>query len=196
MKKFEDKDRYEYDLMPDDVVIDAGGYEGNFAGIIGEKYCCHVELFEPVPRFMTQIWKRIAHLPKVRPNLAGLGATTRFDTFHVQRDSSGLFAGASEVVTAQVLAITDLLEWKEFERGCALMKLNVEGAEFEILEALIKPENQRLLAKVRNIQVQFHPIVPEYGTRYVAIRDALLRTHEMTYCEPWCWENYCLLENP
>lgn len=193
MKTFCDQDRYNYDLKPSSRVIDAGGYEGNFTKIIAEKYGCGVHLFEPIPRFMDVIWNRILQSitgGDIRPVLAALGGNTRDGVFHVQGDSSGIFAGAPETVTAKIIAIDEVLAWPIFERGCALLKLNVEGMEFEILERLLDPSVKPLLLKVRNIQVQFHPIVPEYGQRYAKIHDGLLETHRLTWCEPWCWENY------
>lgn len=191
MKLFEDSDRYDYPLTPNSVVIDAGGYEGNFAKIIAEKYDCVVHVFEPIPRFATQIRQRVSHLPKVQVYDGGIGGYSREGEFHVQGDSTGLFAGASEIVHAPILSILNvLMEWDDFANHCDLLKLNVEGAEFEILDVLTMPANYNVITKVKNIQVQFHPIVPNCEARYEELKAALLRTHNLTYCAPWCWENY------
>jgi hypothetical protein len=50
MKDFQESDRYDYPLTPDSFVIDAGGYEGNWAAEINHKYRAHVLVFEPVQR--------------------------------------------------------------------------------------------------------------------------------------------------
>src|SRR5262245_42140527 len=44
--------RMTYDLSPDSVVLDLGGYHGAWAVEIMARYCCHIHIFEPCPQFM------------------------------------------------------------------------------------------------------------------------------------------------
>lgn len=191
MKDFQDSDRYDYPcLTPDSVVIDAGGYEGNFARTIADKYHCHIVVFEPVMRFANAIRNRLASHPKVRVLPCALGGSDRMDTFHVQNDSSGVFAGSADTESVHVFSIVDALvsPWLEVLAGeVAVLKLNVEGMEFEILEAILV---HGLASRFLNIQVQFHTCAPAAENRYENIATQLAKTHRLTYRAPWVWENW------
>lgn len=182
--------RYEYNLTPDSVVIDAGGYEGNFAKMIADKYGCKVFVFEPVSRFAEIIEKKLSHYQNIDVFRFGIGAVTGPKKFHVQNDSTGEFAGSTDTEIVQLFSIDeidDALGFPLFEDDVSLFKLNVEGNEFCILERALETG---LVTHWRNIQVQFHPIVPDYEARYQRIREGLLKTHEFTFDEPWIWQNF------
>lgn len=198
MIPFTDAARYEYDLAPSSVVIDCGGYEGNFAKIIAEKYGCTVHVLEPVKRFRDSMHRG----PRIGVHPYGVAAVTREATFHVAGDSSGEWThGLPNTETVKLLAISDVLGGLA-PNGCDLLKLNIEGAEFEVLESLLshgliigKEPNARgvcpSMNHIRDLQVQFHHgLVPDSEARYEAIAAGLSLTHELTWRHPWVWENW------
>jgi hypothetical protein len=67
------------------------------------------------------------------------------------------------------------------------MKINVEGAEYDILESLI---TTGFVQRVDDIQVQFHDFVPNASERVVALRKSLAATHYPTYMFSFVWENW------
>jgi hypothetical protein len=68
-----------------------------------------------------------------------------------------------------------------------VIKLNIEGMEFEVLEAIIAND---LLRMFKHIQVQFHGILKDGKPRRDAILAALSQTHDSTFCTPWRWEGF------
>ena len=71
--KGDEKLRYNYPLLNEkSIIFDLGGYVGDFAYQINEKYGCKVYLFEPHPEFYKQCVKRFAHNKKVIPFKFGL----------------------------------------------------------------------------------------------------------------------------
>ena len=68
-----------------------------------------------------------------------------------------------------------------------LLKLNIEGGEFSVLEALL---DRDLVKKIGNIQVQFHGCIPDAAARRDKIRERLAATHHLTYDAPFVWENW------
>ena len=68
-----------------------------------------------------------------------------------------------------------------------LLKLNIEGAEYAVLQDMAK---KNLLIKCKDIQVQFHTFVEDYGNQYDTIKAELLKTHCTTYSYPFVWENF------
>jgi hypothetical protein len=70
-----------------------------------------------------------------------------------------------------------------------LLKVNIEGSEYDLLESII---GGGLQVRIANIQVQFHRDIPDSYRRMSRIKQALLETHELTYQYEYVWENYRL----
>ena len=68
-----------------------------------------------------------------------------------------------------------------------LMKINIEGGEYEFLEYLL---DTGLAVKIKNVQVQFHDFVPNAETRTKSIQERLSQTHSLTYQYEFVWENW------
>jgi hypothetical protein len=66
-----------------------------------------------------------------------------------------------------------------------LLKVNIEGAEFELFERLITAGR---LGRMRQVSVQFHEWHPKAHARRAAIRRALRVDHDEVWCYPWIWE--------
>jgi FkbM family methyltransferase len=184
MKPFTESLRYDYDLTAADVVIDAGCYEGRWAAEMSQRYGCTVHAFEPVPDFFHRCLVAFQNNPRVHVRHLALGDRIGLTQIGVNGDSSGMFnASASrqvEVPTTTLQRVLAELELKEI----AVLKLNVEGAEFPILEHAL---DNGYIAAFREIQVQPHHIAPDSEQRWAKILDRLSRSHETTFAEPWCW---------
>ncbi len=186
MKPMEEADRYNYpELVPDSIVIEGGAYECNWANELWKKYRCKIISFEPIKSFWHNCMNRRMCKVDIQVINRALGAYPRFETFNVQNDSSGMFAGSGVEELVEVVAIGPIVDsWPQVD----LLKLNVEGMEYEILEALI---SQDLMRKVVNLQVQFHRIGGANHLRST-IQQGLSKTHDLVYNEPWCWEGWKL----
>jgi hypothetical protein len=68
-----------------------------------------------------------------------------------------------------------------------LLKINIEGGEYELLEHIIEKTLQN---KIRNIQVQFHTWIENCEDRRKNIQDILRKTHKLTYNYDFVWENW------
>ena len=88
--------RLTYGLTPDSVVLDAGGYRGDWASEINRRYGCAVRVLEPIKSFYRQIVDRFAGNHRVQVYNFGLGGVPGTADFGVQNDSTGKFAGATE----------------------------------------------------------------------------------------------------
>src|SRR5262249_51252950 len=69
----------------------------------------------------------------------------------------------------------------------SLMKINIEGGEYDLLENLIATG---LISRIRDIQVQFHMDIPDAERRMHAIQSRLAGTHRLTFQYPFVWENW------
>ena len=179
--------RLEYDLGPSSTVLDVGGYEGQWASDIFGRYACTVHVFEPVPAFADRIAARFAANPRVVPHPYGLAGSSRDAYIALHADGSSVIdRGDREQVPIRLVGVDEAfaaLELGEVD----LMKVNIEGLEYELVERLLETG---FLARVRDLQVQFHDFVPDAEQRMRALRRRLAATHTLTYDFPFVWENW------
>ena len=186
MRPATEEARYEYDLNAQSVVVDCGGFHGDFAHAISMRYDCHVLVFEPIPEFQDMITAKIAGRPKIALVQAALAGTTRTEDFHVQNDSTGIFAGSTTVIRCLTVSVKALMD--RIQGDIALLKLNCEGMEYEILESML---DNNLIHRIKNLQVQFHWCAPNAKDRYASIRERLNLTHDLTWGDdPSIWLNF------
>jgi FkbM family methyltransferase len=178
--------RMDYPIGAGEVVLDVGGFEGQWASDIFARYVCTVHVFEPVPHFAEAIRRRFARNPHVRLHEVALGGADARLAISIDGNASSTVVGGGRTTEIPVRRFSDVVQehgWTEI----ALMKVNIEGGEYELLEHML---DQGLAPRVRNLQVQFHDFVPDAHARMLAIQERLRATHELTYCFPFVWENW------
>lgn len=179
--------RYDYPLDCTSFVIDLGGYEGRFASILHQAYACDIDVYEPIDSFFIDCVKNLQPYPIVRIFKYGVGGSERTETFSVETDRTGVFASGNHE-EVKIKDIKDVIG----DRFVDLIKINIEGMEYEVLERVIE---LGLQTKLKNIQVQFHRIAPDSEKRYETIREELLKTHKLTFDYPFVWQNFTLKED-
>ena len=70
-----------------------------------------------------------------------------------------------------------------------LIKINIEGGEYELLEQIIK---SGWVNKIANLQIQFHDFVPDADSKMDRIKEDLRKTHSLTYEYVYVWENWTI----
>lgn len=188
MKRFEERDRYEYPLGKDSHVMDVGAHKGAFASVISDKYKCHIHCFEPIESFYGHLVSRFAKNETVSVFNWGLGGSTRDEAFTVKGDMTGKWADQGEAEKVEIRGIGGI--FPRHCNWCDLLKINIEGGEYELLEAIL---DLGLIRYFGNIQVQFHSIMQLNPIeRRDSIRARLAQTHEEMYCENFIWEGWRL----
>jgi len=180
--------RLEYDLDVNSIVVDIGGFEGQWASDIFGRYCCQTLVFEPVPTFAEALRVRFARNPSVRVFGLGLGTQDHWEEIYVNGMRSSLVRPSRTRVRVEIRRADRFLAAQNIS-SVDLMKVNIEGAEYDLLEHLLDVD---WLPKIRDLQVQFHDFVPMARQRRAAIRQMLARTHYLTYDYPFVWENWRL----
>ena len=178
--------RFNYDLNSNSLVFDLGGYEGQWTSDLFSRYQCSIMVFEPVSRFVRMIQKRFRCNAKIKVYPYGLGGSSRKEVIGICADGSSIFRSASE---REEIEIVDVAEWLKAEniKHIDLMKINIEGGEYELLERLI---GTRLVQIIDNIQVQFHEMGRDSAARMERIQKSLMETYQPTYQYRFVWENW------
>ena len=178
--------RYDYNLSEKSVVMDLGVYEGEFSKQIHNKYNCTIYGFEPVKVFFTETNKNLSLFNKIHLFNYGIGDKSRLETICINTDKSSIYSKIGTKETIQIKSIKEVMEEIKIT-DVDLIKINVEGAEYEILDAIL---NYGLINKFKNIQIQFHDFFPNAEYRRNSIRQRLHKTHDVTYCYEFVWENH------
>jgi len=180
--------RLEYDLSDRSTVFDLGGYEGQWASDIHAMYGCRVYVFEPVPAFAARIARRFRANPRIRVFDFGLSARSENVRLGLAQDGTSSFKAGAESVEGRLVGISGFL-LSEGVASIDLMKINIEGGEYALLEHML---DEGLTARIANIQVQFHDFVPDAEARMASIQRELAKSHDLTYQFPFVWENWRL----
>jgi FkbM family methyltransferase len=185
-------------LSQDDLVIDAGGYKGDWTAGMLTRYGCCSELFEPVPDFAERCRVRYQHNARVRVHQSALGGSNRNTHFGLADNGTSEFRAAadSEGFDARVEAVSDLLSTLDAEKrihpgagAVGLLKLNIEGGEYEVLESLLQTND---ITRLRGLLIQFHRQPEGWEQRYAQVVEGLRSTHDRVWCFPMVWEQWAL----
>jgi FkbM family methyltransferase len=176
-------------LKQDSVVFDLGGYMGDFAQGISEKYGCRIYLFEPHPKFYEICVNRFVDNDKIIS--LNYGISDRDGDFFLYDNFDG-----SSILNPNLFGKKRLkckvkdffnvlldLDIKEID----LMKINIEGGEYPLLEHIA---NNGKLDLVNEYQIQFHNFVENSQSKRSRIATHLTKTHERTWCYTFVWENW------
>ncbi|MCX6782227.1 MAG: FkbM family methyltransferase [Candidatus Magasanikbacteria bacterium] len=179
--------RLDYDLNNNSVVFDLGGYEGEWSSDIFSRYACNIHIFEPVREFSDVIRDRFKEIGNIIVYNFGLSSEDRTEQISVDNNSSSIFKTTGDKV--ENIALKNAVNFLKdnYIVKIDLMKINIEGGEYDLLDALV---SDPAIGNIHNIQVQFHDFVPNAHDRMKKIQKKLAVTHELTYQYKFVWENW------
>ena len=180
-----------YDLSDTSIVFDIGGYIGQWSSDIFSRYCCHIYVFEPVERYAYLIQERFKNNPKIYVYNFGLSNETKNVSINISDNASSIFYKKRKGARVETVKLVNLLDFVQDHNidKIDLIKINIEGGEYDLLEYLIK---SRFTPKILNIQVQFHNFIENAQERMLNIQRELERTHQITYQYAFVWENWTI----
>lgn len=166
------------------LVVDVGGYNGEYAEKIRKKFDCSVLIFEPSYPFYENLLntfkndvnvtienKAISHLknPELYLNQDG---TTLYKSWYLKNKRN-----------EESIIGVDAVKASERFKGLIIdvLKLNCEGSEYDIIADLYECD---MLEDIQEILVQFHKVSELIG-HYKECQDFLSQTHERTYNQKW-----------
>jgi FkbM family methyltransferase len=181
-------------LGPDSIVLDVGAHVGDWSAKMVEKFNPRIFAFEPDPASLGTLTSRFRDSPKITVldyglhardavldlALKGMGSTLYNDPLPDEEPTSKVpvrLRDAAQVFDELGLRYIDLL------------KINIEGGEFDVLDRLIETA---WLSRVRCVMIQFHEWIDGAHFRRFRIRHALRRTHDEDWNYDFVWEKWTL----
>ncbi|HMP30953.1 MAG TPA: FkbM family methyltransferase [Saprospiraceae bacterium] len=178
--------RYSYDIDTNSLVFDVGGYKGEWAEKIFNKYHCYIYIFEPVKSFYNEICLKFAKNEKIKVFNFGLSHHSQKLMISINDDKSSIFSKSGTPQEIEMVDISEFLSKNQINK-IDLLKLNIEGGEYDVIDKLT---SLGWIINIRDLQVQFHDFVEDSDIRLSKIRRNLESTHYLTYCCDYVWENW------
>lgn len=179
--------RLDYPLNAESIVVDLGGYKGAWAQEIYDRYSCNVHIFEPHPRFYEECRQRFLSIDNVTVHDYGLSDSD--GTFFISDDDdASSFSLESHSGTNIECKLRNAHEaFSDIQLSYIdLIKINIEGGEFQVLPVLIENEWMKC---IQFLQIQFHT-VGNYKSERDFIREQLSITHAEQWCYEFVWEGW------
>jgi FkbM family methyltransferase len=181
--------RYNHDglLGENSVVFDLGGYHGEFADLINRKYGSKVYVFEIVPDCLKVMENRFKD-KKDKLIICPFGLSDKDETLSFKGSGPGakLGQGGNNQHQAFLKSIKVFLEENKITE-VDLIKINIEGAEYQLLEYLFRTG---MIQVFKKIQVQFHDFDEDCLEKLLHMNRKLAETHRNTLCYPFVWEEW------
>lgn len=171
-----------------EIVLDFGGFQGDWAQKMLDQYNCKVHIFEPHPVFANSVRVRFTGTPSVEVHEFALGCNDG----ELQLDDAG---DASSSRTTKAANVTGYIKsTQEFfsslkEKEFAVAKINIEGGEYSLIPSLIEAN---VISQIRILQIQFHLYEKADIERRQEIIQNLSKTHRCVWSYPFVWEEWHL----
>ncbi|WP_306155449.1 FkbM family methyltransferase [Roseovarius sp. MMSF_3281] len=175
------------DLPEGAVVFDVGGFRGEWTDtVLAQSATAHVHVFEPHPGFAETLRQKFRGDSRVTVHELAIGSSTGTMELSDAGDASSAVADHGKSFTAPIQKVDEFLSDQDI-RHIDLMKVNIEGGEYDLLPALI---DTRAITALDRLQVQFHLFEPGMQPLRDTIRQNLEKSHTCTWSYPFVWEEW------
>ncbi|MGB1141610.1 MAG: FkbM family methyltransferase [Halioglobus sp.] len=182
---------YLADLDSDSIVLDVGACFGEWAEEIAKRYDPTVLSFEPDPVNFQRLVETAQHYPRIRALEYGVGAKSETVQMSLEFLGSTVYNSPRSKKKQRFadVRIVDIEEaWQELGLDRVdLMKINIEGAEFPLLEKMLEAG---MMDRVDTFLIQFHEWHPGAYSRRKKIQNALRSTHHCDWDYHFIWEKW------
>lgn len=165
------------------TLLDVGAYDGELAlqvALLNPER--EIISYEPVNNFYMNLSEKASNFPNWSTYCYGLGVETEDVEISLLGTSSSIVANISN--QRSVIQIRDICEEIENKENLVL-KLNIEGAEYALLEKLIE---RKFINKINTLIVQFHKIDGNSLQTKKKIIEQLSQTHVCKWSYNFVWE--------
>jgi len=179
--------RLNYPLTENSIIFDLGGYKGEWSEKIYNKYNSKIYIFEPIKFLYDIIDEKFKNNDDVKVFNFGLSNKNESLKINFSNDGSSFYTKKNDnYIDCRVVSIVDFIKNESINK-IDLIKINIEGDEYPVLESLIE---NNLIGIFTDIQVQFHDLLPNSIERREKIHKEFMKTHTITYNYEFVWENW------
>ena len=149
------------------------------------EFDCNSFIFEPHPFYYQKLKDKYKSNNKVKVFNYGLGGST--ESLYLTDSGAGSEVTKEKTdIKISIKDITEVIEDFDIEK-IDLLKLNIEGSEYDLLEKLLK---SGLISTIDKLQIQFHENINDADLRRDRIRRDLNTTHKEVWSYYMVWERW------
>ena len=169
MKDLNNK-RLDFNLNNNSNIINIGGFTGEWAFDIYNKYECNMYIYEPVIEYFNILKNKFKGKEKV--HLFNYGVLDKDTDSYIKVDGDGtsLFKGKAD----RLIHLRDISSIINDINSIDLIEINAEGAEYSILNKIYETNN---MSKIKYFLIQFHSFIEDSNNKLKISRDILNKTH-------------------
>lgn len=176
------------ELTSNSVVLEFGGYIGEFSEEILRRFDCQLHVFEPVQLFADSLEKRFEGNGKVSIYDYAVGLKQRDFFLVLDGEATSEFRG-SMGLPCSIRSVDQTIIPR---LPCIdLVAINIEGGEYELIPAL---HQAGTLNRVGQILIQFHRVGPNFDEKVAQIRAIIRETHTLEWRYDYVWEFWKIVE--
>ena len=132
-------------------VLDAGAYKGEFADKILKKFGSHLILYEPLESEFNYLKKKYQYNKKIQLYNFAISNNNNNKFLFIDHNNSSI--SYNKVNNSVEIKCENIVDIFDKEKNIDLIKMNIEGAEYEILNEII---NKNYLTRCKYYLIQFH----------------------------------------
>jgi FkbM family methyltransferase len=185
------------DLGSPAVVLDVGAYEGSWSTRLlartqmRDRQDVRIHAFEPQAGAIERCRQAIAAEARIELHPYGLAGYQRVEQLTLSGPGSSIYAdprsgGSFDSVEIELRDVAEVLEAIDVDH-IDLIKINIEGGEYELLDRL---HETGWLRTIDTVIVQFHEFAPDAYRARRRNRRQLAETHHCTWNYPWVYERW------
>lgn len=177
-----EKLKFTIKLKSNGLVLDFGGYVGEFTSKMSKlNPKMSFLIFEPVPNFYKKCLKRFSNNPNV--SVLPYGITSNGRNIDLTIDGPRTRTNSlDENLRFASKSITEILENLD---QVELIKMNIEGLEYECLLSIIQSGS---IKKINYLLIQFHNFRIEDENNYAEITRLISKDFNRMFSYKWKWE--------
>ena len=168
-------------LNKDSVIIDGGGFNGEFTDEILKKNFHKIYIYEPDTNFYNDLLKKYKFEKKVEILNLALFDKEQIITLSENSNASSIMENIEDGTKVKAVDISK--EFKKY-KNIDLLKLNIEGAEYNVISRLIETQE---INKVTYLLVQFHKEHDLDGSKFEKINLEILKNYIIVFNYKYVW---------
>lgn len=177
---------YPKDLNQNSVVVDIGGFTGDWSSRIYNENQCQIYIFEPTLRHYRSLVNRFQNFPKV--SVFNEGLSSRSYSFEIKKVEDTV---SDYNIDEQVYKVTNIIEKFDLLEINAVdcLKISVLGEDFDIIQTLFISNRLKSINHIFIQPVELHPLSIEFLNK---TRDLLSQSHFDVFSYDFVWDYWKL----
>jgi FkbM family methyltransferase len=171
-------------LKKDSVIIDCGGFDGEFTDQILKKKFKKIYIYEPDLNYYNKLTKKYSHKANIK--VLNLALHTQNKKIILSNNLNASSIMEKSVNGSQVKAVCVKDEFKKYNK-IDLLKLNIEGAEYGVLDLIFR---YNIDNKINSFLIQFHKEYDESEIKRNKILRHLSKKYKTVFSYKYIWELY------